>query len=229
MIKGITQMDKNQDPYKTLAQYIDHTLLKPEATNEEISKLCTEAKEYQFASVCIPSSYIEKAQTIFKNTSIAIGTVIGFPLGNVSTECKVFEVQQAKKKGATEFDMVIHIGALKAGELEYLYSDIKEVVKAASPYLVKVIFETSLLTPTEIVTATKISIRARAHYIKTSTGFSHEGANKDKVALMLEAANDKIKVKASGGIKDRAKALEFINMGVQRIGTSSGIKIIQSS
>lgn len=211
---------------KDLAQYIDHTLLKPEATTAQIKKLCEEANEFGFKSVCINPCNIELAKKYIDPTKSLICTVIGFPLGAMTTESKVFETKDAIIKGANEIDMVLNIGRLKEGELSYVQNDIAEVVKAAQGKMVKVIFETCLLNEKEIRQASKAAIAAGANFIKTSTGFSSEGANPEVISIMLEEAQGKCEVKASGGVRSFEDARKYVEMGVKRLGTSSGLAIV---
>ncbi|MFG1591706.1 deoxyribose-phosphate aldolase [Halobacteriovorax sp. CON-3] len=210
-----------------IAQFIDHTLLKPEASSLQIKKLCQEANEYGFKSVCInPSNILEAKKHIDPSKSL-ICTVIGFPLGAMTTETKVFETKDAIEKGADEIDMVLNIGRLKEGNLEYVEQDIAAVVKAANGKIVKVIFETCLLNEKEIRLAAKASISAGASFIKTSTGFSSEGANPEVVSIMIDEAQGKCEVKASGGVRSLEDARKYLEMGVKRLGTSSGVAIME--
>ena len=209
-----------------LNKYIDHTILKPFAKKEDIEKLCREAKEYDFASVCINSSYVAYAHELLKDTDVNVCTVIGFPLGACSTETKACEVRDAYNNGCDEFDMVIHIGALKDGDYEYVKKDIKAVVEAANGKCVKVIIETGLLTDEEKIAAVKLACEAGATFVKTCTGFAEGAANVHDIRLMKENVSNGEKVKASTGIKTRETALELIEAGAQRLGTSSGIDIV---
>ncbi len=210
-----------------LAKYIDHTLLAPDANSKQIERLCFEAKEYGLYSVCVAPYWVHFCHQQLESSDVEVCTVIGFPLGNVMTETKELETNLAKKNGATEFDMVMNISALKSGDNEIVVNDISKVVRAASPYKVKVILETCLLTQTEIVTACQLAEKAGAHFVKTSTGFSKSGATLEVVELMLKTVGPKVQVKASGGIRDRETALEYIRLGVKRIGTSSGLEILK--
>ena len=214
---------------KPLNKFIDHTLLKPDATKEEIENLCNEAKEYDFYSVCVNSTWVPFAKSLLEGTDVKIAAVTGFPLGAMITEAKAYETEVAAREGASEIDMVINIGALKSKDYETVETDIAEVVKAAAKYnaIVKVILETGLLTNDEIVEACKLSERAGAHFVKTSTGFGHGGAEIENVKLMRESVSEKVDVKASGGIRDKETALKMIEAGAGRIGTSSGIKIVE--
>ncbi|EPZ51211.1 deoxyribose-phosphate aldolase [Bacteriovorax sp. BAL6_X] len=210
-----------------IAQFIDHTLLKPEASSLQIKKLCQEANEYGFKSVCINPSNILEAKKHLDPTKSLICTVIGFPLGAMTTETKVFETKDAIEKGADEIDMVLNIGRLKEGNLEYVEQDIAAVVKAASGKVVKVIFETCLLNEKEIRLAAKASISAGASFIKTSTGFSSGGANPEVVSIMIDEAQGKCEIKASGGVRSLEDARKYLEMGVKRLGTSSGVAIME--
>lgn len=215
---------------KSLAGMIDHTLLKPDATADKIAQLCFEAKKYHFASVCVNPTNVKLCADLLKNTDVKVCTVIGFPLGATSTETKVFETQDALENGATEIDMVMNIGALKAGDNELVAHDIHEVVKAAhaAGALLKVIIETALLTDEEKIIACLLAKEAGADYVKTSTGFSGGGATVHDVSLMRKAVGPDLGVKASGGIHSHEEAEQMIAAGATRIGASAGIKIIQA-
>lgn len=211
------------------ASYIDHTLLKPEATKEEIEQLVNEAKEYKFASVCVNPYWVSFCAEKLKETSVKVCTVIGFPLGATSTETKVFETKQAVQNGAEEVDMVINIGELKAKNDSAVKKDIEAVVNAAKgSAITKVIIETSLLSDEEKVRACQLAKEAGAHFVKTSTGFSNAGATVGDVRLMRETVGPEMGVKASGGIRDYEKMKAMIDAGANRIGASSGVKIMQS-
>jgi len=210
-----------------LSRYIDHTLLKPEAQNAQIEKLCTEAKENKFFSVCVNTSYVSTCAQLLKGSGVKVCCVVGFPLGAMDTASKAFETETAVKNGADEIDMVIQIGALKDRKLDYVRDDIKAVVKAAQGRVVKVIIETSLLNHEDKVLACKAALEAGAHFVKTSTGFGGGGATVDDVKLMKSVVGDKMEVKASGGIKDAAQARAMIEAGATRLGTSSGVTIVQ--
>lgn len=215
---------------KSLAKTIDHTLLKPDATADKIAQLCFEAKKYGFASVCVNPSYVKLCADLLKDTDVKVCTVIGFPLGATSTEVKAFETKNALENGATEIDMVINIGALKAGDNKLVARDIREVVKAAhsAGALVKVIIETALLTDEEKTIACLLAKEAGADFVKTSTGFSSGGATVHDIALMRRAVGPDIGVKAAGGIHSHEEAEQMIAAGATRIGASAGIKIIQA-
>ncbi len=214
---------------KTLAKMIDHTLLKPDATADQIAQLCYEAKKYHFASVCVNPANVKLCADLLKGTDVKVTSVIGFPLGATSTEVKVFETKNALDNGANEIDMVINIGALKAGDNELVAHDIREVVKTAhaAGALVKVIIETSLLTDEEKVIACLLAKGADADYVKTSTGFSSGGATVHDVALMRKSVGPDLGVKASGGIHSHEEAEQMIAAGATRIGASASIKILQ--
>lgn len=215
---------------ENINKYIDHTLLKADATESEITVLCEEAKEYDFMSVCVNSSWVKKSAEILKDTDVKVCTVVGFPLGAASTEAKVFEAEQAVRDGATEIDMVINIGQLKSGNDEFVKEDIAAVVNATKgEAITKVIIETALLTDEEKVNVSKLSKEAGADFVKTSTGFSTGGATIEDVKLMRETVGPDIGVKASGGVRDFAGAIDFIEAGASRIGASSGIAIVEGS
>jgi len=209
-----------------IARMIDHTALKADTTEKQIIKLCEEAKEYNFASVCVNPTWIKKSAELLAGTEVKVCTVIGFPLGANTPEVKAFEVEQAIKDGATEVDMVINIGALKDGNNELVERDIKAVVDAAKgKALTKVIIESCLLTDEEKVRACELSVKAGADYVKTSTGFSTGGATKEDIALMRKTVGPDIGVKASGGVRNAADAEAMIAAGATRIGASAGIEI----
>lgn len=211
-----------------LNKYIDHTLLKPDATRMDIEKLCKEALEQDFYSVCVNSLWVPFCADMLKGSDVKIAAVVGFPLGAMSTEAKSYETYVACKNGAAEIDMVMDIGSFKSKEYDKVRDDISAVVNAASKFqaIVKVILETGLLSDDEIVKACEISQEAGATFVKTSTGFGYGGAELDKVRLMRASVSDKVSVKASGGIRDKETALAMIEAGADRIGTSSGIKIV---
>lgn len=212
-----------------LAAYIDHTLLKPEATEKDILKLTAEAAQYHFASVCINPYWVKLATRELAGTGVKVCTVIGFPLGATTAETKAFETKKAIGDGADEIDMVINIGALKSGNTEAVEADIRAVVEAAQGKLVKVIIETCLLTNEEKELACRLAVKAGAHFVKTSTGFSTGGATIEDVKLMRQTVGDKAGVKASGGIHTKAEAEAMIEAGATRIGASSGVKIVSES
>ena len=213
-----------------LEKYIDHTILKPEATVEGVKKICKEAIEYGFASVCINPFYTKLVSEELKGTDIKTCVVIGFPLGANTKEVKAFEANQAIELGAEEVDMVINVGALKDKNYEVVREDIEAVVKVvARRALVKVIIETCLLTDEEKIKACEISKAAEVDFVKTSTCFSTAGATSHDVALMRKTVGEKIGVKASGGIRDYAKAVEMVKAGASRLGVSASIAIVNSS
>ncbi|RSL31525.1 deoxyribose-phosphate aldolase [Salibacterium salarium] len=211
----------------SLPSMIDHTLLKPDSTIEQVTALSEEAKEYKFASVCINPFMVPTAYSILKDTEVKVCTVIGFPLGATLTDVKEFETKLAVDNGAAEIDMVINIGALKSGEDNKVRKDIEAVVQAAKDNaLVKVIIETVLLTEAEKEKACLLAVEAGADFVKTSTGFAGGGATLEDVKLMKRTVGDHAEVKASGGVKDEQTALAMIEAGAQRIGTSSGVAIV---
>ncbi len=215
----------------SLARYIDHTLLKPEATPAQIAQLCAEAREHAFAAVCINPVNVAQAAQLLKGSSVAVCTVVGFPLGASLAEVKAYEAQQALNQGAAEVDMVINIGALKAGLFDQVRDEIALMVRTckaqARPALVKVIIEACLLTDDEKVRACQIAQAAGADFVKTSTGFSSGGATLADVALMRRTVGPAMGVKAAGGVRTRADAEAMIAAGATRIGTSSGVKLVQ--
>ncbi|WAA11505.1 deoxyribose-phosphate aldolase [Fervidibacillus halotolerans] len=211
-----------------LAKFIDHTLLKADTTGDQIEKLCSEAKEFGFASVCVNPVWVPKANELLSDSDVKVCTVIGFPLGATTTDTKVFEAKDAIEKGAEEIDMVINIGALKSGNTETVKTDIARVVEAAKgKALVKVIIETSLLTDEEKVTACQLSVEAGTDFVKTSTGFSTGGATVEDVRLMRETVGPNIGVKASGGVRSLEDAKAMIEAGATRIGASAGVAIMK--
>ena len=212
---------------EAVANIIDHTILKADTRKEQIEKVCQEAKEYNFASVCVNPTWVKLSAELLKDSGVKVCTVIGFPLGANTPEVKAFETTNAIDNGATEVDMVINIGALKNGDDELVERDIRAVVDAAKGRaLTKVIIETCLLNEEEIVRACKLSVSAGADYVKTSTGFSTGGATVKDVALMRQTVGPEIGVKASGGVRDAKGAQEIIAAGASRIGASAGIAIV---
>lgn len=214
-----------------LNKYIDHTLLKADATDKEIKTLCEEAIEYDFYSVCVNSCHVQLCNELLKDSEVKIATVVGFPLGAMSTATKVFETEDACKNGASEIDMVINVGKLKSGDYAYVKDDIHSVCEIAKLHgaIVKVIIETCLLTKDEITQVCEMASKAGAHFVKTSTGFSTDGATVENVKLIRASIPKFMQVKASGGIRDYKKAVEMIEAGADRIGTSSGVKIMKES
>lgn len=215
-------------PDLSLARMIDHTMLKPDATIDEITKLCNEAKQYHFASVCVNPGFVSLCSSLLKGTDVKVCTVIGFPLGATTTEVKRLEAEQAIANGATEIDMVINVGQLKSGNYDYVLNDVNKVVLAAKAHrnVCKVILETALLTDEEKVKACLICKKAGADFVKTSTGFSKGGATVGDIALMRKIVGSAIGVKASGGIRSKEDAEAMIASGADRIGASASVKIV---
>ncbi|HFI0352293.1 TPA: deoxyribose-phosphate aldolase [Streptococcus suis] len=210
-----------------LNKYIDHTILKPETSKEQVAKILAEAKEYDFASVCVNPTWVTYAAQELKDSDVKVCTVIGFPLGANTPAVKAFETKDAIENGADEIDMVINIGALKSKNDELVLEDIKAVVEASGDKLVKVIIETCLLTEEEKVKACQLSKEAGADFVKTSTGFSTGGATVEDVALMRKTVGSDMGVKASGGARSYEDAIAFIEAGATRIGASSGVAIMK--
>lgn len=212
----------------SLARMIDHTMLKADATISEITTLCEEAKTYNFASVCINPSYVPLCSKLLKGTQVKVCTVIGFPLGATTTATKRAEAEEVLNEGAQEIDMVINIGKLKAGDYNYVFNDINQVVLAAKRKnaVAKVIIETALLNDEEKVKACLLSKEAKADFVKTSTGFSKGGATAGDVALMRYVVGSSVGVKASGGVRSLEDAEEMIRSGADRIGASASVKIV---
>ncbi len=211
-----------------IAPFIDHTLLKPNAKEEEITQLCNEAREFGFAAICINPSYVPLAASLLANTPVKICTVVGFPLGSMTTEAKAFETRDAVAKGADEIDVVINVGKLKSGDYQYVVEDIKGVVKAAQHRIVKVIIEAAMLTDDEKVAACILAKAGGAQFVKTSTGFGPGGATAHDVALMRRTVGAEMGVKAAGGIRDLATAAEMVKAGATRIGASASVQIVTS-
>lgn len=210
-----------------LSRFLDHTLLKPDASRLQIEKLCQEAKSFDFFSVCVNSGHVAFCTDLLQNSSVKVCCVVGFPLGAMDSASKAFETETAIKNGAEEIDMVINIGALKDRRLLEVQQDIAAVVHAAQGALVKVIIETSLLTEEEKTLACHAALAAQAHFVKTSTGFNGGGATIEDVQLMKSLVGDKMQVKASGGIKDLAQAQALLKAGASRLGTSSGVALVR--
>lgn len=208
-------------------KYIDNTNLKQDATENDITLLCNEAKEYDFMSVCVNPAYVKLSKKLLKGTNVKICTVIGFPLGMNTTECKVFETTDAIKNGADEIDMVINVGALKDKKYDYIKNEISLIKKACGSKILKVIIECCLLTDEEKIKVCTISKDAGADFVKTSTGFSKWGAKKEDVALMRKTVGNEVGVKAAGGVRTHEEMIEMINAGANRIGTSSGSKLMK--
>ncbi len=209
-----------------LAKYIDHTILKPDVTSQQIIQLCKEATENNFYAVCVNSSYVALCHWELKSSSVKIACVVGFPLGVCSTATKVFETTEALKNGASEIDMVIHVGALKEKKYAYVQNDIAEVVKAAHGNKVKVILETVLLTDDEKKMVCELALKAGAQFVKTCTGFGGGAATVTDIKLMKSVVGSRMEIKASGGIKTAEFATELIAAGANRLGTSSGVALI---
>ncbi|GFZ33401.1 deoxyribose-phosphate aldolase [Clostridium zeae] len=213
-----------------IAKYIDHTILKPQATVEEVKKLCMEAREYNFASVCVNGCHTKLVSNELAGSDVKTCVVVGFPLGAITKEAKGFETVDAIKNGADEIDMVINIGALKDKNYALVKEDIEAVVSAAKgKAIVKVIIETCLLTEEEKIKACEISKDAKADFVKTSTGFSTGGATAEDIALMRKTVGEDLGVKASGGVRDYKTAVDMINSGASRIGSSNSIAIVNES
>lgn len=210
-----------------LNKYIDHTLLKQDASRDMVKKLCEEAKKFNFATVCVNPYRVKDAKKFLEGTNIGITTVVGFPLGATLTECKVFEAKKSIDDGADEIDMVINIGAIKDNDWEFVENDIRAVKEAIGTRKLKVILENCLLELQEMEKACRISIDAKVDFVKTSTGFSKYGAIDKDVAIMKLIVGDKVEVKAAGGVKNYEDAIRMIEAGATRIGTSGGVQIMQ--
>ena len=213
---------------KNLARYIDHTLLKPEASLKDIERLCAEARSYNFYAVCVNGSWVTQARHFLDGSDVKVATVVGFPLGATDSDTKRFETEAAIDNGAQEIDVVINIGRLKDGDDEYVLRELRDVVEAAAERSVKVIIETCLLTGAEKIRACRIVLDAGAQFVKTSTGFSTGGATVADVKLLREIVGETFGVKAAGGIRDTQTALAMIEAGATRLGTSSGVVIVRS-
>ena len=207
-------------------KYIDHTLLKATTEPNDIIKLCEEAKQHHFFSVCVNGCYVKLAKEQLKDTDIKVCAVIGFPLGAMSTEAKIFEAKNCIENGASEIDMVINIGMLKAKEHEYVQNEIAEIKKAIGDKILKVIIENCYLTDEEKRVATQLSLEANADFVKTSTGFGTGGATFEDIELMKKVVENKAQLKAAGGVRDLNTARKFIELGVTRLGTSSGVELV---
>ena len=215
-------------PKYELARWIDHTMLKADATKDEVEHICNEARDNQFASVCINPTWVPLAYKMLRGSNSKVCTVIGFPLGATFSEIKAAETRAAIEKGADEIDMVINVGALKSGELELVEKDIRAVVRAAGRKIVKVILETCLLTDEEKVQASVIAKRAGANFVKTSTGFSSGGATVKDVAIMRKTVGSAMGVKASGGVRSYEEACKMVEAGASRIGASASVAIVSN-
>lgn len=209
-----------------IASYIDHTLLRPDASVDEIAKLAREAIDHGFFGVCVNSCHVSMISSLLKGTQVLPVAVVGFPLGAMSTKSKAYEARTAVEDGAREIDMVINLGALKSGDHKFVRDDIRAVVEAARPALVKVIIETSLLNEDQKRLACALSVEAGAHFVKTSSGFNGGGATVADIQLMRAVVGPKLGVKASGGVRDLAFAEALIAAGANRLGTSSGIALV---
>lgn len=207
-------------------KYIDHTLLKATATKEQITKLCDEAKEYNFYAVCVSGCYVELVKKEMQNSDIKIAAVIGFPLGAMTTEAKVFEAKNCIENGASEIDMVINVGKLLDGEYEYVEQEIRLIKETIGNNVLKVIFENCYLSKEQIKTASQLAVNAGADFVKTSTGFGTDGATFKDVQLMKDVVKDNAQIKAAGGVRDSVTAEKYIKMGVTRLGTSSGVSLV---
>lgn len=208
-------------------KYIDHTILKAVATKDDVKKLCEEAIKYDFMSVCVNPHFVAYASELLKGTDVLVCTVVGFPLGANTTEVKVFETMDAVKNGADEIDMVINVGEMKNGNYSYVEEEIRRVVEASNGKLVKVILETCYLTDEEIKEASLCAKRAKADFVKTSTGFGSAGATVNAVRIMRETVGPDMGVKASGGVRSKADMEAMINAGANRIGCSAGVQIME--
>ncbi|MEO0234329.1 MAG: deoxyribose-phosphate aldolase [candidate division WOR-3 bacterium] len=211
---------------KDLNRYIDHTLLKPEATFEDIRRLCEEAKNFKFFSVCVNQSYIEYAKSILKESDVKVCTVVGFPLGATDIETKLYETKRSFDLGADEIDMVMNIGYMKSKKYDHILNEVKKIKNICGDRILKVIVETCLLDQEEKKKILEILIESKADFIKTSTGFSTSGAKIEDIKLFKNLGDNRIKIKASGGIRDLKTAVEMINNGASRIGSSNSVKIM---
>ena len=209
-----------------LNQYIDHTVLKAAATGKDIEQLCSEARTHEFFSVCVNSAWVPLAKKLLAGSAVKVCSVIGFPLGAMSCEAKVFEAKTAVSQGADEIDMVINVGLLKAGQADAVRDEIRAIKEAVGSRVLKVIIETCYLSDNEKVLACTLAVAAGTDFVKTSTGFGTGGATFEDVQLMLNTVAGKAKVKASGGVRDAETALKYVEMGVMRLGTSNGIQIV---
>ena len=212
-----------------LAQYIDHTLLKPDATRGQIETLCAEAAEHNFATVCVNGNRVELAHSLLEDCDVQVTTVVGFPLGAMDADVKRYETEAAVDMGAGEIDMVMNVGRFKDGDHDYIVREIRDVLEAADDRIVKVIFETCLLSDDEIKKACQLVVQAQAHFVKTSTGFGSAGATIEHVKLMRKTVGQFAGVKAAGGIRDAAGALAMIEAGATRLGTSGGVAIVSDA
>ena len=210
-----------------LNKYIDHTILKATASSTDVQKLCEEAIEHEFYSVCVNGCYVADAKHLLQGTDVKVAAVVGFPLGAMTTAAKVFEAKEAVENGAGEIDMVINIAKLKDGEFEFVENEIRQIKEAIGENVLTVIIETCYLTDEEKVKACELSLAAKADFVKTSTGFGTGGATYEDVKLMKSVVGDNAKVKASGGVRDKETAQKYVDLGAERLGTSSGIEIVK--
>ena len=210
-----------------LNKYIDHTILKATASSSDVQKLCEEAIEHEFYSVCVNGCYVADAKQLLQGTDVKVAAVVGFPLGAMTTAAKVFEAKEAVENGASEIDMVINVAKLKDGEFEYVENEIRQIKEAIGDNVLKVIIETCYLTDEEKVKACELSLVAKADFVKTSTGFGTGGATYEDIKLMKSVVGDNAKVKASGGVRDKETAQKYVELGAERLGTSSGIDIVK--
>ena len=210
-----------------LNKYIDHTILKATASGTDVQKLCAEAIEHKFYSVCVNGCYVADAKHLLQGTDVKVAAVVGFPLGAMTTAAKVFEAKEAVENGASEIDMVINVAKLKDGEFEYVENEIRQIKEVIGDNVLKVIIETCYLTDEEKVKACELSLVAKADFVKTSTGFGTGGATYEDVKLMKSVVGDNAKVKASGGVRDKETAQKYVELGAERLGTSSGIDIVK--
>ena len=214
-------------PTHDLARYIDHTLLKPEATLRDIKRLCAQAREHHLHSVCVNGSWVVEARHFLGGSDVTVGTVVGFPLGAADSDTKRFETEAAIDNGAQEIDVVINVGRLKDGDDGYVLRELRDVAEAADERPVKVILETCLLTREEKIRACQLVASSGAQFVKTSTGFASRGATIEDVKLLREIAGEKLGVKAAGGIRDALTALAMLEAGAVRLGTSAGVNILR--
>jgi deoxyribose-phosphate aldolase len=210
-----------------LNKYIDHTILKATASSSDVQKLCEEAIEHEFYSVCVNGCYVADAKQLLQGTDVKVAAVVGFPLGAMTTAAKVFEAKEAVENGASEIDMVINIAKLKDGEFEFVENEIRQIKEVIGDNVLKVIIETCYLTDEEKVKSCELSLAAKADFVKTSTGFGTGGATYEDVKLMKSVVGDNAKVKASGGVRDKETAQKYVDLGAERLGTSSGIEIVK--
>lgn len=212
-----------------IAKYIDHTVLKATTTSKEVEKLCLEAKEYGFYSVCVNGCFVKECKELLKDSDVKIAAVVGFPLGAMTKTAKVFEAREAIANGANEIDMVINVGKLIEGDSKYVEDEIREIKEAIGKNVLKVIIETCYLNEEQKMLACELSLNANADFVKTSTGFGTAGATFEDVILMKKMVGDNAGVKASGGVKSYETAEKYIELGATRLGTSSGIDIIKGA